>query len=372
MYCKQIAKNKYQVYIYLPPDYDGKRKRKCKTFTAKNKKELDEQVAKWEETLTPSSGTLKTVTDMCNEVWSQVVANKSPNTVHGYQNSLNRINKGIGSLQLEQLSPRMIQRWVNSISRKLSPKTIRDTYSVLNLCCTVAVNWELIAKNPCHDVILPNRNKKEVQILTKEQFGIFCANLDKVDFDTRVLFELALFGSLRRGEILGIYEDEIPENGVFEIKRSRYKIGSGDSFEKSPKTNAGERLCILPKPVVDDVMALREHHAEQKRKYGDLWGDSEYLIKELDGTAFHPNNAAMRLNRYLKKIDLPHITFHALRHTYASMCISLGVDPVVVSQRMGHSNVTTTLSIYTHLFKNAEIHDDKIANLLGDLFNENR
>lgn len=370
MHITKLDNDRYRVWVYLPPDYNGKRKRRSKVFHASTKKELNTLIDSWYQSLTPYADKCSTVAEMCSEVWSQVISNKSPNTVHGYESALKRIKQGMGDLSLEQLSPRMIQRWISSLT--LSPKTIRDTYSVLNLCCTVAVNWEILSKNPCHDVMLPIRDKKEVEILSKEDFGKFCANLDKVDFDTRVLFELALFGSLRRGEILGIYEDEIPDNGVFEIVRSRYKIGQDKSFEKSPKTKSGQRVCVLPKPVVEDVINLRKYHLERQKELEGLWENSPYLIKEPNGEAFHPNNASMRLNRYLKKIGLPHITFHALRHTYASMCISLGVDPVVVSQRMGHSNVTTTLSIYTHLFKQAEIHDDKIANLLGELFNESR
>lgn len=68
----------------------------------------------------------------------------------------------------------------------------------------------------------------------------------------------------------------------------------------------------------------------------------------------------------MERIGLEPITFHALRHTYASICISIGADPATVSKRMGHANVSTTLGIYTHLFEKKE-EEDKLASALGDM-----
>ena len=243
---------------------------------------------------------------------------------------------------------------------------MKDTYSILRLCCSIAVNWELLKSNPCHDVILPSNKKKEIQILSPEDFAVFCSHLDEIPLDQRVCFELALFGSLRRGEIMGIWEDEIPDDGRFYIQRTRYMHRIGNEFIKDTKTASGERLCILPAPVIRDVKALRKHHIEQKLKLGPLWVDSDYLIKEQNGEAFHPGECARRLRRYMERIGLEPITFHALRHTYASICISIGADPATVSKRMGHANVSTTLGIYTHLFEKKE-EEDKLASALGDM-----
>lgn len=126
---------------------------------------------------------------------------------------------------------------------------------------------------------------------------------------------------------MGILENEIPDDGRFYIQRTRYMHRIGNEFVKDTKTSSGERLCILPAPVIRDVRALRKHHIERKLKLGPLWTDSDYLIKEQNGEAFHPEQCAKRLSRYMERIGLEPITFHALRHTYASICISMGADP---------------------------------------------
>ncbi len=370
MHIKELAKGKYRVWVDLEPDYTGRRRQRSKVIKASSKRELTKHIAEWLDSINTTSRTCSTVSEMCNAVWEQIINNKSPNTVYGYNAALKRINNTIGNLHLEKLSPRIIQSWINDISKDKSPKTVKDTYSILRLCCSVAVNWELMKTNPCHDVILPSNKKKEIQILSQEDFSIFCTHLDDVPLDYRVCFELALFGSLRRGEIMGIHEDEIPDNGRFYVQRTRYMHTLGQEFVKDTKTASGERLCILPEPVVRDIKALRKYHIEEKLRLGSLWQDSEYLIKEPNGEAFHPEQCNKRLQRYMERIGLEPITFHALRHTYASICISMGADPATVSKRMGHSNVSTTLGIYTHLFEKQN-ENDKIAAALGDMLVEN-
>lgn len=369
MHIKQLEKNKYRVWIDINTDYSGKRKQKSKVFHASTKRDLNIQINEWVESISGISARCRTVSDMCNAVWSQVINNKSPNTIHTYNDQRNRIDNTIGSLRLEKLSPRTLQMWVDDLSSELSPRTIRFTYSLLRNCCSIAVTWNLIKTNPCHDVSLPSVRKKEVQILSPEDFTVFCSHLDELPLDYKVCFELALFGSLRKGEVLGILEDEIPIDGRFYIKRARYSPNLREDFVKETKTSSGERLCILPQLVVDDVIALRKQHIKSKLKYGKAWIDSPYLLKEENGEAFHASLCITRLQSYMKKIGLEPISFHALRHTYASICISLGVNPEIVSKRMGHSNISTTLGIYTHLFEQKN-NDDEIASALGTMLSQ--
>ena len=338
-------------------------------FHASTKRDLNNQINEWVESISGISAQCRTVSDMCNAVWSQVINNKSPNTIHTYNDQRNRIDNTIGLLRLEKLSPRTLQMWVDDLSSELSPRTIRFTYSLLRNCCSIAVTWNLIKTNPCHDVSLPSVRKKEVQILSPEDFTVFCSHLDELPLDYKVCFELALFGSLRKGEVLGIMEDEIPDDGRFYIKRARYSPNLREVFVKETKTSSGERLCILPQLVVDDVIALRKQHIQSKLRYGKAWVDSPYLLKEENGEAFHASLCITRLQSYMKGIGLEPISFHALRHTYASICISLGVNPEIVSKRMGHSNISTTLGIYTHLFEQKN-NDDEIASALGTMLSQ--
>ena len=369
MHIKQLEKNKYRVWIDLESDYSGNRRQKSKVFHASTKRDLNKQINEWVESISGITSKCRTVSDLCDAVWSQVINNKSQNTIRTYNDQRKRIDDTIGLLRLEKLTPRTLQMWVDDLSSNLSPRTIRFTYSLLRNCCSIAVTWNLIKTNPCHDISLPSVKKKEVQILSPEDFTVFCSHLGELPLDYKVCFELALFGSLRKGEVLGIMEDEIPDGGRFYIKRARYSPNLSEVFVKETKTSSGERLCILPQLVVDDVKSLRKEHMKRKLKYGKAWIESPYLIKEETGEAFHSSLCITRLQAYMKRIGLEPITFHALRHTYASICISLGVNPEIVSKRMGHSNVSTTLGIYTHLFEKKN-NEDEISAALGTMLSQ--
>lgn len=373
MRIEQLNKNKYRVYAELGTNYKGDRVRKSCTISAKSKRELKAKIDEWLASLdaaTTDDYSL-TVGEMVAAVWSTVTRGKSPNTVKGYEVSRERITSMIGALKASQLQPRTLQAWVDDMAqtnsartgRPPSAKTIRDTYSVLRLCCQTAVAWELLKKNPCHDVALPTKARREVKTMTPEEFNAFCAGLDALDLDTRVLFELALFCGLRRGEIMAIKEKDADGNKLT-INAARYQL-DGENIEKETKTSAGERVVTLPRFVVDDIKRLKTDHKKKRLKYGELWKRSPYLLKAHDGAPFHPQEANKRLRRYMVSIGLSPINFHALRHTYASICVNSGLDIADVSKRLGHSNPSTTLAIYTHLF--ADDRRDPIADKLDEM-----
>ena len=91
MHIKELEKNKYRVWVDLDPDYTGKRRRKSKVIQAKTKRELQAKIDSWTDSINNISE-CKTVSDMCNEVWPQIIANKSPNTVYGYNAAKKRIH----------------------------------------------------------------------------------------------------------------------------------------------------------------------------------------------------------------------------------------------------------------------------------------
>lgn len=360
----ELEKNKYKVVCDIGKDYKGKRKRVSKTFKAKSKRALNALIKDWLDTIDTNKGEKGlTVAQLCDSVWGNVTRNKSQNTVIGYNVSLKRIKSTIGAMRASEVSPRVLQEWIDKLEEEksertkkpLSPKSIKETYAVLRLCYSVAVTWDMVTNNPCHDVMLPMRKKKDVKILNNDDFNEFVKHLDTLNPNTRVLFELALFCGLRRGEIMALHEDDV-QSSVILITKARYN-NHKDSYEKETKTSAGNRKCFLPKFLFDDINDLKEHHKKEAERLGTIWVDTPYLVKMDDGRAFSPNEANKRLKRYMLSIGLDPINFHALRHTYASMIIASGADIATVSNRLGHTDINTTLGIYTHIFDNNETVD---------------
>ena len=276
MYIKELEKNKYRVFLEGGKDYKGGRKRPSKVFTAKTKKDLNRKIDEWSNSFEFGTNKGSTVADMCASVFPLVCKGKSENTIYGYENCRKRIEKSIGKAKLHDLTPQLIQTWldhfeqaetissknwrtVNSNIKKktYSAKTIKETYSVLRLCCSVAVRWRLLKENPCHDIVLPVVHKQEAKILTADSFVTFFQNLDSLDLDTRVLFEVALFGSLRRGEALAMLDEDITGNRI-KIDSARYLLRNKREYLKGVKTPAGDRFCVLPSFVLNDIKTLRK------------------------------------------------------------------------------------------------------------------
>lgn len=359
MYITKVDTNKYRAT--LSQTINGKRKRYTKTFTTAKKKDAVKMAQAWEQEVLTKGSSDYTVYGLISAVWETVTKNKSLNTVDGYNTCRGRIFATMDDIDARDLSPRYIQSWIDLLTSKgYSAKTIRSTYSVLSRCCSVGVAWEILKTNPCHDVMLPTNTKKSTRILSPSELATFVSMLDTIPLDSKVMFELALFCSLRRGEVLAIEDKPIGDRIL--IDKARYRSKDGTDFVKEPKTSSGKRCCSVPEFVQQDISDLRVYHESEKRRLGSAWNNSKYLIKAEDGSPLRPQAVNERLRRYVSCIGIDHITYHQLRHTYASIVASEGTDLVTLSRLMGHSNKSTTLNIYTHLFKDENDIGKAVAN----------
>jgi integrase len=143
---------------------------------------------------------------------------------------------------------------------------------------------------------------------------------------------------------------------------------------KPPKVKKKQVACYEEKQVFALLEALekeplkeyRKVWLENRLKVGDLWRGSDRLFTSWDGKAMHPDTITKWFPKFLARHGLPHIRFHALRHTSASIIISQGAPLKNVSSRLGHTNISTTADIDGHAFKSV---DREIADKLESLFN---
>lgn len=136
-------------------------------------------------------------------------------------------------------------------------------------------------------------------------------------------------------------------------------------YESSTKTLSSNRFIKLP---CETINLLKEHkiwYNSFRVNNGDRWKDTDFLFVKDNGLPMHPDSLTGWLKKFSKKYNLPHINPHAFRHTMASILYFNGVDSVSISNRLGHSKVSTTTDIYSHIIKEAdEISAECIANAL--------
>ena len=94
---------------------------------------------------------------------------------------------------------------------------------------------------------------------------------------------------------------------------------------------------------------IRGTQIEQQLQYGELWDNSGYVFTNPDGSPIDPDRISKEFPKLVKAHGLPHLTFHSLRHAHATLALTAGINPKIVSERLGHSSVAVTMDIYSHV-----------------------
>ena len=274
-----------------------------------------------------------------------------PPTFRQYEQYVrNHLIPVLGNVKLQALKPADIQAlYARRLGAGLSRRTVQLIHAVLHRALSQAVAWGLIAFNPADRVKAPRPARKEFKVLTPKEARRFLESAREWDYYP--LFVLALTTGMRMGELLGLkWEDVDLEAGAVRVRRVLYRV-KGRWVEGEPKSAAGRRQVPIPAGV---AAALKEHRkkvVELKLKAGPEWSAEfgELVFPTPTGRPHHPRNVQRALKAVLKAAGLPDIRFHDLRHTHATLLLAEGVNPRVVQERLGHSQVSLTLGTYSHV-----------------------
>lgn len=222
---------------------------------------------------------------------------------------------------------------------------IRNAFNNLNAAMKRAVILRMLPFNPCEGVVLPKLVKPNVTVYNQKQIKQVLKSAKGTDIYLLVL--LGLSGGFRRGELAALRWERIDlEKGTVKICDNRVHA-SKTVVEKSPKTTSSNRTVRLGAEVIDELREAKAAYDEAAQKPG--FRDLGYVICKEDGTPYHPDSLTKKWERFTAKSSLPHIKLHGMRHTNATALIGAGVNEKVVSERLGHSDVATTLRTYTHV-----------------------
>jgi integrase len=288
----------------------------------------------------------------------------SPKTAERYRElAEGQIIPHLGSTPLQKLRPAKVAEWhvaiLRSGSRKggsLAARTVGHAHRVLHRALERAVETEILSRNVAAVISPPKVDSAEIEILNEQQVSEVLRKLEEHPLYTIVALDLAT--GLRRGELLALRLADVDlETAEVRVERSLEETKAGLRF-KAPKTAHGRRTLFLPPSA---VAALRDHRREllELRLALGLGKPDEntLLFGNPDGSPLAPNRLTRRWQDACVALDLPRVSFHALRHTHASALIAAGLDVVAISRRLGHANPIVTLNTYAHLFTK----DDRAA-----------
>ncbi len=261
---------------------------------------------------------------------------------------------GLGHIKLQKLTADDLQHFYTDLLKELSPNTVRSTvHTVLRSELEVAVKRKRIASNPCNNVTLPRPEKKEISFLTQEEATrlLEAAKGRKIE----PLVVLALASGMRRGEMLALEWPDIDfgRKTVYVGKSLAYydANGTGKKYKvETPKTASSRRTIPLPDFAIE---ALQKHRLQQgeQRLRTPRWEYPQLVFTNSTGSYYWYKILDEQFKSLLEAAGLPTMRFHDLRHSAATILLEMGVDAKVIQDRLGHSCISTTLDIYSHVTK---------------------
>ncbi len=353
----QITKrsdNTWLIRIFLGRDSDGKRRYFNKTIHGTKKDAQKYLTAKLREKdlgvfIEPALMSLNVYLDK----WLSecAVLKLREQTLNGYKFLFKRyIREKLGSKRLSDIQAYEIQKLYNEMKKaNYAPKTIRHAHNVLSSALKQAVKWKMLMQNPCDLCDLPRQIKKEMKCLSPIEAKCFLETArDNKHF---VLFLLAIQTGARPQEYLALQWKDIDfENKVLSVKRAVIENKGGGFRFDEPKTTRSRRSIPISQGLVDYLKQHRRKQLEAKLKLGSNYQNFDLVFASEIGTPLQKKNIRDRhFKPLLKKAKLPEIRLYDLRHTTATLLLSEGVNPKIVSERLGHASIVLTLDTYSHV-----------------------
>ena len=326
-----------------------------------------------------------------------------PGTVRKYREELDdKILPAIGHYKLSEIKPHTVNAFFLSLTKDGARKdgkagcyskgSITKTRNVLSSILRTATEWEIIDRNPCDKVrVQAESTADKLKFFTPEQAATFLDYIEKpykvktkghkrtddtgIDYTVgdyertkeipeqiRVLFNLAIYAGLRKGELLALEWSDIDfENDTVTVSKA-CSVVAGQQITKEPKTKTSRRTVAIPHFLTQRIKDMKHERLKYRLSVGDYWQGAEWLFIQDNGkqTSYSTPYSAFQdtIARYNadKKPDkqLPSIPFHGLRHTSATLLIASKQDVRTVSARLGHAQASTTMNIYAHALQETD------------------
>ena len=352
-------KNKrWYVDVDLPPGPDGKRRRRgVGGFKTKREAKAAEAEAlrRIRDGVFVEPSRL-TVGVYLTEMWlPSMVSQVRATTLGGYRHNVRAyIVPRLGDISLQRLTTARVGAFYGELvasggkgGRPLSPKTVRYVHTTLRRALRDAMADGLVVRNVAGQARPPRARQVEMHTWTAAEVGTFLASVREDRLYAAWLL-LATLG-LRRGELLGLrWPDVDLITGRIAIRNTLVMV-DGKPVMAEPKTAKGRRSLMLAPQVLEAVRAHRAHQAAERLSWGVDYTDSGVVVTTEDGRPMHPETLSGLFVRQAKRVGLPPIRLHDLRHSVASILLAQGVHPKVVSEQLGHATIALTLDTYSHV-----------------------
>ncbi|MUL46932.1 site-specific integrase [Mycobacterium sp. CBMA293] len=238
----------------------------------------------------------------------------------------------------------------------LAPKTVRNIHTMIHRALADAVAWKYISDNPASNIKPPKKPRSRRPVWNAQQIQTFLKSIQDDRF--AALFLLELTTGVRRGQICGLKWADVDLNAALITVHDNRVVVAGRAVDKAGgKTVNADQTIAIDRATVAALRQWRIHQDGERTFFGRDYKTGDYVFTFEDGRPPHPDSIRQRFDRLAASAGLARITFHDLRHSYATGALKAGINPKVVSERIGHSDVGYFLQTYAHV----SLDDDREA-----------
>lgn len=257
----------------------------------------------------------------------------------------------LGTKRLESLSVADVRRFITRMQNTHTAATAKEAHRVLRTALTAAVREELITRNVASLVEPPRVKQREIRPWSLEETLTFLEAARKDPL--YAAFVLAIVMGLRRGELVGLrWSDVDLSNRVLHVRHQTQRR-RGELYDDDPKSR---RSRVVPMPALC-VAPLRWHRLRQREAFertGVTWSESGYIFATRNGRPVEPRNVYRSFTRVAADAGLRVVRLHDARHGTATLLTAAGVAPRVIMEILGHSQISITMDVYTHVVQDTQ------------------
>ena len=295
------------------------------------------------------SPTKITVEEHFEEWWEIKRSKVKPTTAENYRFILDRyILPKFGSQLLKELSSAKIEKVLIELIQDLSESTVRLVSIVLSQGLERAVKERRLAFNPAKGIERPKGKKRSVTPYTSNELKNLLEALES--HRLFAFFRLLAYTGARRGEVLALRWSDLDfEKATLTISKNRTRIGKMIIEQDSTKGGDGKRELQLDFETLRLIKDHRRRQIEERMKAGSLWQEANYIFAQENGLPLDPSTPYHIFKKTAKKLGLRPESLHSIRHLHATELLNSGAGVHLVKDRLGHSDISTTLRIYAHI-----------------------
>ena len=300
-----------------------------------------------------------TFSQFCEMYFNNHLPTLKENTATQYkQITEKRLLPYFANMRMINISSLDVIQWLASLEKDknsnrktpvLSENSKGVYFRTLSSLFGVAVKWGVIRDNPCKRVTMPHQQTTVKALQQNEVNRLFSLIDSYPDYRVVIVVYILLLTGIRISELIGLQWGDINfDNQIISIKREVIHLANKGTVITPPKSYSSNRDIFVPELLINKLRAYQALQQQDIINKGDLFNNQDYIITQFNGNPVYISTVRKWLKKAFTAFNIPYVTIHGLRHTYASLLISNGIDARTTASQLGHNTPSLVMNVYAN------------------------